>query len=54
MRQNNLSVHKSKAWFTVFKGEKSIDEGGPFRESVTDMCTELQSKALDLFIPCSN
>ncbi len=29
-------------------------EVGPFRESITSMCTELQSTVLPLFIPCPN
>jgi E3 ubiquitin-protein ligase HERC2 len=37
-----------------FKGEGSIDAGGPYREAITEMCIELQSKTLSLFIPCPN
>lgn len=44
----------SRAWFVKFVGEGGIDDGGLFRESITELCYELQSNVLDLFIPCGN
>jgi hypothetical protein len=37
-----------------FAGEGSIDVGGPFRESVTNMCSDLMSNATPLFVRCPN
>ena len=39
---------------TAFVGEGSIDVGGPYREAISQMCTELQSTALPLLIPSPN
>lgn len=35
-------------------GESSNDDGGLFRDSITEFCLELQSKVLNLLIPCGN
>jgi hypothetical protein len=51
MMQN--TSHQS-AWFCKFIGESSNDDGGLFRECITEMCEELQSTTLELFIPCGN
>lgn len=37
-----------------FKGEGSIDAGGPYRDTITNMCNELQSSVLPLLIPTPN
>lgn len=37
-----------------FVGEAAIDVGGPYREAISQMCTELQSPALPLLIPSPN
>ncbi|ETV99325.1 hypothetical protein, variant [Aphanomyces invadans] len=43
-----------KSWFTKFKGEPSIDDGGLYRETTATTCYELNNGLLPLFIPCSN
>jgi len=37
-----------------FKGEGSIDAGGPYRETLTNICKELMSSALPLLIQTPN
>jgi len=37
-----------------YQGEGGQDAGGLFRDSVTHICTELQTTALPLFVPCPN
>lgn len=37
-----------------FKGEGSIDAGGPYRETLTNLCNEWQSPVLPLLIPTPN
>lgn len=43
----------SRAWKIDFQGEGSIDAGGPYHESVSQVCTELMagSQTLPLLIP---
>ncbi|KAF8291312.1 putative ubiquitin-protein ligase [Trypanosoma cruzi] len=41
-------------WGVVFLGEGSEDVGGPFREHIGEMCRELMSTALPLFVPTAN
>lgn len=43
-----------RAFQVEFQGEGATDAGGPYREVLTNMCTELQSKALALLIPTPN
>jgi len=38
-----------QAWSVTFLGEGSIDAGGPYRDSIQQLCTELQSEYLSLF-----
>lgn len=46
---------KGGAWKITFVGESADDYGGPFRESLNQICTELQSlDQLDLLIPIPN
>jgi len=39
---------------TIFMGERSHDAGGPYRESFSVYCAELESEVLPLLIPCNN
>jgi len=46
--------NNNKMFNVTFVGEASIDAGGPYREALTQACSELQSSALPLFIPSPN
>ena len=50
-RQNTTD---SKSWSTKFHGEGSIDAGGPFRECITNMSSEIESVNLPLLIKTAN
>ena len=59
MRKNkfhgmHINSQNKRAWFVKFIGEAALDDGGLFRESITELCSELQSTALELFIPSAN
>jgi len=41
-------------WRITYKSERGVDAGGLFRDSLTAICTELQSSHIPLFIPCPN
>ena len=41
-------------WCVVFAGEGAEDVGGPYREHITEMCSELMSEGTPLFIPSPN
>jgi hypothetical protein len=43
-----------RAWNSKFIGEGSIDVGGPYRETIHEICKELQSHVLPLLIPTQN
>lgn len=43
-----------RAWESKFVGEHSIDAGGPYRETFTNFCEELQSAHLPLLIETAN
>ena len=43
-----------RPWRATFEGEGGTDAGGLFRDSVSHLCSELQSPAIPLFIPCPN
>ena len=43
-----------KSWKATFVGEGSIDAGGPYRESLSNMTDELYSRCLPLLIPTQN
>ncbi len=45
---------KGGAWKVTFVGEAADDYGGPFRESLTQMCSELQTDQMDLLIRVPN
>ena len=50
-----VSIQTSQRfWSVVFTGEGAEDVGGPFREHLTEMCNELMSDALPLFLPTPN
>ena len=44
----------TKSWNATMLGEGSVDAGGPFRDSVTNIVEELHSKCLPLLIPSQN
>lgn len=59
MRNVNTDTFKllrpdQQFWNVTFAGEGSIDVGGPARESVTELCSDLMSSATDLMIPAPN
>lgn len=43
-----------RMWSVLFLGEGAEDVGGPYREHLSEMCAELCSSALPLFIPSAN
>eukprot|EP00003_Mantamonas_plastica_P023962 TRINITY_DN439_c1_g1_i2.p1 TRINITY_DN439_c1_g1~~TRINITY_DN439_c1_g1_i2.p1 ORF type:complete len:585 (+),score=179.51 TRINITY_DN439_c1_g1_i2:251-2005(+) len=43
-----------RAWKVVFSGEGAQDAGGPYRDSITQLCQEFVSPELGLMIPCKN
>jgi len=43
-----------RPWKITYEGEGGEDAGGLFRDSISNMCNELQSKSVPLFIPCPN
>jgi hypothetical protein len=46
--------HTSMLWHVSFEGEGGIDQGGLFRESLTEMSKELHGPLLGLFVECPN
>lgn len=44
----------ARCWYAEFKGEGSIDAGGPFRDSLDNIASELESTALPLLIKSPN
>eukprot|EP01119_Soliformovum_irregulare_P020806 TRINITY_DN6796_c0_g1_i1.p1 TRINITY_DN6796_c0_g1~~TRINITY_DN6796_c0_g1_i1.p1 ORF type:complete len:3271 (-),score=955.48 TRINITY_DN6796_c0_g1_i1:39-9716(-) len=45
---------RERAWKVEFVGEGANDAGGPYRESISAICEELQSDKVGLLIPCPN
>ncbi len=45
---------RDQAWKVKLIGEGATDAGGPYRETLSTMCTELMSDRLQLLIPCPN
>ena len=43
-----------KAWKAVFVGEGSVDAGGPYREALTNLISELYTPCLPLLVPTQN
>lgn len=59
LKKNNFSCLKqnsveSQAWSVDFLGEASIDAGGPYRESITNIAQEFMSAALPQLIKTAN
>ena len=49
-----INQSDKKAWFVKFIGEFALDQGGLFRESLTELCQELQSPVLNLLVKTQN
>jgi len=49
-----INQSDKKAWFIKFIGEFALDQGGLFRESLTELCMELHSHVLSLLVPTAN
>ena len=49
-----LFATNKKMWVVAFYGEGADDVGGPYRECLTQMCAELMSASLTLFVPSAN
>eukprot|EP00026_Physarum_polycephalum_P000459 Phypoly_transcript_00460.p1 GENE.Phypoly_transcript_00460~~Phypoly_transcript_00460.p1 ORF type:complete len:982 (+),score=122.97 Phypoly_transcript_00460:1742-4687(+) len=45
---------EARAWFVKLIGEGATDAGGPYFEILSQICTDIQSPPLSLFIPCPN
>lgn len=43
-----------RAFKVYFRGEGSIDDGGPLRETYDFACNELQSSSLPVLVPTAN
>ncbi|KEG15001.1 putative ubiquitin-protein ligase [Trypanosoma grayi] len=56
LHEKNASLFRTskKLWSVSFVGEGADDIGGPYRESITQLCSELMSPGLPLFIPSPN
>jgi hypothetical protein len=53
--QNPRMFKTSKRlWSVIFLGEGAEDVGGPYREHLNEMCNELMSRKLGLFVPTAN
>ena len=59
-QQLHSNAHKlfrnedDRLWYAAYVGMHSIDAGGPFRDSITRMCSDICSVRLPLFILCPN
>lgn len=42
------------AWYAKFSNENALDYGGPFRESIDNICKELTNGVLTLLVPTEN
>jgi len=49
-----INSAERKAWFVKFIGEYALDDGGLFRESLTELCLELRGPVLGLLVPSNN
>ncbi|CCW70048.1 unnamed protein product [Phytomonas sp. Hart1] len=49
-----LFQSNKRFWSTTFMGEGAEDVGGPFREHINEICQELMSTNLPLFVPTAN
>ncbi|CAG9334942.1 unnamed protein product [Blepharisma stoltei] len=51
----NTEFRNSERFYQVsYRGEAAIDAGGPYNESMSNMCDELQSSYLRLLVPSPN
>lgn len=53
-RGMHINSADKKAWFVKFIGEYALDEGGLFRESLSEICSELKSHVLPLLLQSKN
>eukprot|EP01062_Namystynia_karyoxenos_P013869 TRINITY_DN14980_c0_g1_i1.p1 TRINITY_DN14980_c0_g1~~TRINITY_DN14980_c0_g1_i1.p1 ORF type:complete len:2892 (+),score=968.84 TRINITY_DN14980_c0_g1_i1:1033-8676(+) len=53
-RHPSMFFSSRRFWTVVFQGEGAEDVGGPYRECLSDICQELMSGAMPLFIPSAN
>jgi hypothetical protein len=53
-KPNNAFRHPEKIFRVNYRGEGSIDAGGPYNEVMSNMCDELQSSFLRLLVPTQN
>ena len=52
---NEFFIEKGKNMFEVkLKNEDAIDQGGPYREILSDLCNDLQSDYVELFLKTPN
>jgi hypothetical protein len=51
-KYKGMRINKSdkRAWFAKFIGEYAVDDGGLFRECLSEMCSELRSNVLPILI----
>lgn len=55
LQNEKYFLHKGQKLCEIkLKGERAIDQGGPFYESISQMCMEIESGYLDLFIKTPN
>ena len=59
-QQLSANAHKTfrkdeeRLWSATYVGMHSIDQGGPYRDSITQICSDICSTRLPLFILCPN
>jgi E3 ubiquitin-protein ligase HERC2 len=55
LSEDSFRIAKNeRCWEVNYVGMRATDAGGPYRDSVERICSELQSPALPLFIRCPN
>ena len=47
-------LNKERIWSATYIGMYSVDGGGPYRDSITQICSDICSTRLPLFILCPN
>jgi len=45
-----INTSDKKAWFVKYIGEYAVDDGGLFRDCLSEMCLELRSHVLPLLL----
>ena len=53
MKPSSLRL-PSRAWKVRLVGEGADDAGGVFDDTITEMCNELESGTVNLFVPTPN